>query len=616
MSLPPAARFSRGAAFLARGGVSRAGRRFSRGAAFLARGGVSRAGQRGDKAKCLVYKRVMVKSFFFDLLTEYRQLVLVGFGLPAGTVFDAVLRLRNFVYERFIATPDRHEERVRDVQAQVRRWNTLPPADRKPMCTDRKTWMNLSTRFEPKSQWQRIRMSALRDILSVDLEKQTVRVEPFVSVGQVTRFLLDRGYMLAVTLEIEEATIGGLAMAVGMTTHSHKVGLLQETVVAYDLVLADGSFVRATAEEHRDLFLALPWSHGTLGLLVAIELRIIPVKPYIHLTYTPVRSQAEYCRRLHELSIAPDAPDFLEATVFSKEEAVIMQGEFADLDPKNPEQRAKVNRIGLWWKPWFYKHVETFLQKGEGDEYIPLQHYLMRHNRSIFWVVADMIPSGNHPLFRWLLGWMMPPKIAFLKFSTTPAVRRMTFTLQVFQDIVLPMSAMSRAIDKAHELFEMYPILLYPCRIYDHSRDPAGNPAADHAGDSAGDQAVDSARSQGQLRAPRPVDRVSGTNFGMFFDLGVYGVPKRIKEKKQFRTVHAMRAMEEFTCEVGGYPFLYADTFMTRQEFHRMFDLTLYEEVRRKYGALFAFPELYEKTKPEVDVFSVYEEEKAIPVAT
>jgi delta24-sterol reductase len=67
----------------------------------------------------------------------------------------------------------------------------------------------------------------------------------------------------------------------------------------------------------------------------------------------------------------------------------------------------------------------------------------MRHNRSIFWVVADMIPQGNHPLFRALLGWMMPPKIAFLKFSTTPMVRKMTFTLQVFQDIVLPMSAMS-----------------------------------------------------------------------------------------------------------------------------------------------------------------------------
>ena len=38
---------------------------------------------------------------------------------------------------------------------------------------------------------------------------------------------------------------------------------------------------------------------------------------------------------------------------------------------------------------------------------------------------ADMIPFGNEPWFRWLLGWLMPPRIAFLKFSTTPAVRKM-----------------------------------------------------------------------------------------------------------------------------------------------------------------------------------------------
>ena len=37
-----------------------------------------------------------------------------------------------------------------------------------------------------------------------------------------------------------EATIGGLAMAVGMTTHSHISGLLQETVVEYEVVLGDG----------------------------------------------------------------------------------------------------------------------------------------------------------------------------------------------------------------------------------------------------------------------------------------------------------------------------------------------------------------------------------------
>jgi delta24-sterol reductase len=117
------------------------------------------------------------------------------------------------------------------------------------------------------------------------------------------------------------------------------------------------------------------------------------------------------------MSVAPDAPHFLEATVFAKDHAVIMAGEFADA----PADRSLINPLGRWHKPWFFKHVETFLWRDQpGEEYIPLRHYLMRHNRSIFWVVADMIPFGNHPVFRWLLGWLMPPRIAFIKFSTHP----------------------------------------------------------------------------------------------------------------------------------------------------------------------------------------------------
>jgi delta24-sterol reductase len=183
---------------------------------------------------------------------------------------------------------------------------------------------------------------------------------------------------------------------------------------------------------------------------------------------------------------------------------------------------------------------------------------------------------------------MMPPRIAFIKFSTTPAVRKMTFTKQVFQDIVLPMSAMARAVDQVADRFEMFPILLYPSRIYDHGEEG------------------------GQLPRPKPEDIVPGTNYAMYFDLGVYGVPGPIQRGLPFKTVHEMRAMEAFTQQVRGFPFLYADTFMTRDEFGEMFDLRLYRRVRDKYGAAAAFPDLYDKIKPEVDVLAVLDEEREL----
>lgn len=65
----------------------------------------------------------------------------------------------------------------------------------------------------------------------------------------------------------------------------------------------------------------------------------------------------------------------------------------------------------------------------------------------------------------------------------------------------------------------------------------------------------------------------------MFNDLGVYGTPGPVKRREPYNPTKAMRDMEQFTRDVGGYSFLYADIFMTEQEFEQMFDLSLYKQV-------------------------------------
>ena len=214
------------------------------------------------------------------------------------------------------------------------------------MCTARPNWLSLSTTFFNKEACHKVPIP-LYDILDVNEEKMSVRVEPMVSVGDITRHLIPKGYTLAVTLEIADATLGGLAMGVGMPTYSHKVGLYQECVLAYDIVLGDGSLIRATKDnEYSDLFHCLPWSHGTLGFLVALELKIIPVKPYVHMKYFPVKGKVQYCEMIRNLSGAYDSlaevPDYLEATVYSKEEAVIMVGNFAHM-------------VIVWYKTMLYR---------------------------------------------------------------------------------------------------------------------------------------------------------------------------------------------------------------------------------------------------------------------
>ncbi|KAL7645256.1 UNVERIFIED_CONTAM: hypothetical protein RMT77_003642 [Armadillidium vulgare] len=526
-----------------------------------------------------------IKKKSFRWLENNRGFIVVLIVLPLSFFFGLFFRLQKWFLRLLYSAPKKHDERVSHIQTKVILWGKQPRNERKLMCTSRPNWQSLSTTFFRKDLCHKISIP-LYDILELNEKAMSVKVEPFVTVGQITDYLVKRGYTLAVCLEVAEATLGGLAMGVGMTTYSHNVGLYQETVISYDVILGDGSLVTATrSNEYSDLYYTLPWSHGTLGFLVCLELQIIKIKPHIKLEYIPIEGKSKYCELIRHISGANDktfkTPDYLEATVFSKEKAVIMVGNFADV----PEgEKHKINRVSAFYKPWYFKHVETFLEKGRDYEYIPLEDYLLRHNRSIFWVVETMIPFGNNILFRWIFGWLLPPQIAFLKFTTTPGIRAMTFTKQVFQDIVLPMNKLEKQIDKAEELFNIYPILIYPCRIYDHGPH------------------------RGQLRPPRRDQMVVKSNYGMFNDIGIYGVPQKVKDKQRFDAVKAMREMEKFTRDVGGYPFLYADTFMTRKEFEEMFDLEAYEKVRAKYKANGAFPHLFDKTKPEINVFQIGEE--------
>uniref|UniRef100_A0A915E6H1 Delta(24)-sterol reductase n=1 Tax=Ditylenchus dipsaci TaxID=166011 RepID=A0A915E6H1_9BILA len=407
-----------------------------------------------------------IKSCAVRWLEKNRGIVVVLFCLPASFIFDLVIKL-NFIIQRclFYSGPEHHFTKVQGIQKEVREWNELSAKERKPLCTAKPNWLSLSTKFFNKKNCHQIPIP-LYNILELDTEKLSLKVEPNASVYDMTSYLIPKGYTLAVTLEIGDATAGGLALGVGMTTHSHKVGLFQETILSYDVVLADGSVIHVTKDnEHSDLFYCLPWSHGTLAFLVALELKLITIKPFVHLQYYPIHTQDEYCEEMMKLSGAigntTKVPDFLEATIFDRENAVIMCGNFADVDTHKKIKR--INHVSRWYKPWFYKHAESFLSHA-GEEYVPIKDYLLRHNRSIFWVVEDMIPFGNHPLFRLMLGWLCPPKPAFLKFTTTSAIREMTFSKQVFQDIVMPLKTLKAQVNTATELFNTFPLLVYPCK--------------------------------------------------------------------------------------------------------------------------------------------------------
>ena len=130
-----------------------------------------------------------------------------------------------------------------------------------------------------------------------------VRVEPFVSIGQLTHALNPHGYTLPVVPEMDDLTVGGLINGTGIESSSHKYGLFHEIITELELLLGDGTVVVATATNaYADLFHAIPWSYGTLALLLSAKLKLIPCKNYVKLTYTPHYTKESYVEHMRQLS--------------------------------------------------------------------------------------------------------------------------------------------------------------------------------------------------------------------------------------------------------------------------------------------------------------------------
>ena len=73
--------------------------------------------------------------------------------------------------------------------------------------------------------------------------------------------------------------------------------------------------------------------------------------------------------------------------------------------------------------------------------------------------------------------------------------------------------------------------------------------------------------------------------------MGVYGVPKT----EGFDTKKTTRNIEQFVRSVSGFQMMYADSYMSRDEFREMFDHSLYDRVRTRLGCDGNFPQVYDK---------------------
>lgn len=519
-------------------------------------------------------------SLKMELLERFRSEIVVLVVLPVSLLLWFIK-----IISRWINRPDpgMHNERVTRVAKAVQdAFNARSKTKCIGLRTDRSVYDSHSVRNADKKASKQIRLRDLRAILG--LKGNIVHVEPGVTVGEITDYLLKANLQLECCLEMEDATLGGLAMSQGMTTHSHICGLLSDTVTEYEVVTGNGTVLTASKDENEYLFKALPLSHGTLGFLVSLKLRVVKAKAWVELRYTPCRSFDKFFSKymnVIEQARKEDSntPFFVEGIAFGRHRGVLMEGRLLDEVPPN----ATINRIGWFWKPWFFKHVESMLQQRKDHvvELIPIREYLMRHDRSMCMTMATIIPYGNHWLFRLLLGWLLPPQMSFLKSHRNKETREASMRKQCYQDVAFPADKLGDAMKLSSKLFGIFPLMVYPCKVINE-------PGA-------------------LLRVEKSVK----TPTSWFLNLGIYGIPPELSQNpdRLFPMVSRVRELEAWLRSVGGFQHTYCDSFQTEEEFEEMFDHTLYNKMRLQYAADGVFPKIFEKTRPEIDFQEWLEEE-------
>src|ERR1700755_897857 len=156
----------------------------------------------------------------------------------------------------------------------------------------------------------------LAGLKSIDVHPgaRTVRVGGGCTWGEVDAATGEYG--LACPSGIISTTgVGGLTLGGGLGHLTRRYGLTIDNLVGADVVLADGSQVRASADENPDLFWALRGGGGNFGVVTTFEFRTHPLGATVMAgpTFWPIEQLPEVMRLYRE--VLPGAPSNLGGLV-------------------------------------------------------------------------------------------------------------------------------------------------------------------------------------------------------------------------------------------------------------------------------------------------------------
>ena len=157
-----------------------------------------------------------------------------------------------------------------------------------------------------------IDLSRMRGV-DVDPDRRTARVRGGSLLAELDDAAQAHGLVCPVGV-VSHTGVAGLTLGGGMGRLQRKLGLTIDSLLAVELVTADGQVVRASEEENPELFWGMRGAGANFGIVTAFEFLLHPLQgPVTHGTVThPIERAEELAERFRELM--EDAPDELWAS--------------------------------------------------------------------------------------------------------------------------------------------------------------------------------------------------------------------------------------------------------------------------------------------------------------
>lgn len=394
-------------------------------------------------------------------------------------------------------------------------------------------------------------VSAFDHVLKVDAENDWVEVEGMTTYQDLVDTTLMHEVMPAVVPQLKSITIGGAVAGIGIESTSFKHGLVHENILEMEVLTGNGDVVTCTPDnDHQDLFFGFPNSYGTLGYVLKLKVRTIPVKRFVRLQHRQYRDINSYFNDLERLT--KEDIDFLDGTAFSPTELYLSVGTFTDDVPFTSDYTFE----NIYYRSICEKRID----------YLRTHDYIWRWDTDWFWCSKNVF--AQNPLIRRIYGRNRLNSVFYTKlmrwnakYGLTQFARRLggIYGETVIQDVDIPLPRASEFLEYFDREIGIRPVWICPFRAVRLDR-------------------------QFPLYATDP--EMLYINFG-FWDV------VRGREKRPAGFFN--RKVEAKVEQLGGIKSLYSDSFYSHEEFWRLYNKPAYDALKSKYDRSGRLRDLYQK---------------------